>query len=121
MQSPGIAEMISQAIRFRETEMKHCRLHGWVVMPNHVHVLLTPLVPVSKLTQSLKRYTAAEANRMLGIRGTFWQDESYDRVVRDGEEFGRVWRYVVMNPVKAGLVREFREYQWSSENLRWAD
>ena len=65
--------------------------------PNHVHMLITPRVPVSKVMQSLKRFTARQANLMLGLTGQpFWQDESYDRLIRSGDEFQRVapdsWR-----------------------------
>jgi REP element-mobilizing transposase RayT len=71
-----IAGMVVEAFRYRELSMEHFELHSYVVMPNHVHVLLTPLVPVSKLTHSLKRYTAREGNRILGLTNRpFWQDE----------------------------------------------
>jgi REP element-mobilizing transposase RayT len=65
--------------------------------------------------QSLKRFTAREGNRMLGLTGRpFWQEESYDRVVRDETEFLRIARYIEMNPVKAGLVTAPEEFLWSS-------
>ena len=84
-------------------------------MPNHVHLLVTPDVPVSKLTQSLKRFTAREANRLLQLTGIpFWQDESYDRLVRDEIEFQRIARYIEWNPVKAGLASHPEEFLWSS-------
>ena len=78
------------AIHFRERELAHYRLHAWVVMANHVHLVITPLVGVSQLTQSLKRFTAREANRLLGLTGqACWQEESFDRLVRGEEEFRR--------------------------------
>jgi REP element-mobilizing transposase RayT len=84
-------------------------------MANHVHLLVTPRVEISKLTHSLKRFTAREANRMLGLTGqTFWQVESYDRLVRDRTEFQRIAGYIEMNPVKAGLVKTPEEFPWSS-------
>ena len=84
-------------------------------MANHVHLLATPLVEVPKLTQSLKRFTAREGNRILGLTGQpFWQDESYDRVVRDEPEFRRIARYIEMNPVKAGIVSTPEQFLWSS-------
>ena len=52
---------------------------------------------------------------MLGFTGQpFWQDESYDRLVRDGEEFQRIVRYIETNPVNAGLVAMPEEFPWSS-------
>jgi REP element-mobilizing transposase RayT len=84
-------------------------------MANHVHLLITPKVDVSKITQSLKGFTAHEANRVLGLTGqTFWQRESYDRLVRDDREFNNILRYIELNPVRAGLVTDPGEFPWSS-------
>src|SRR5947209_3678311 len=84
-------------------------------MANHVHLLITPLVPVSKLMQSLKRFTAREGNRIMDvINQPFWQDESYDRLVRDEIEFERIANYIEMNPVNAGVVATPEEFVWSS-------
>ena len=74
-------------------------------MPNHVHLLMSPLVAVSKIVQSLKRFAAREGNRMLGLTGQlFWQDESYDRLVRSPTEMERIVHYIESNPVTAGLA-----------------
>jgi putative transposase len=84
-------------------------------MSNHVHLLLTPHINVSKLLCSLKAATAKRANLLLERTGQpFWQDESYDRLVRNGEEFRRIQRYVENNPVVAGLVTTQEKYLWSS-------
>jgi REP element-mobilizing transposase RayT len=84
-------------------------------MANHVHLLITPLLEVSKLMQSLKRFTAREANLMLAAAGQpFWQDESYDRLVRSAAEFQKIAHYIEWNPVKAGLVASPPEFRWSS-------
>ena len=103
LQQPEMAQMVVEAIYYREQDLKHYDLHAFVVMANHVHLLITPRVAVSKLMQSLKRFTGLEGNRMLGLAGPFWQDESYDRLVRDGMEFERIVRYIERNPVNAGL------------------
>ena len=113
LRRPEIAGMIVEAIRYRDPG--HYRLHHFVVMPNHVHLLVTPRVPVSQMMQSLKRFTAREANRMLGLTGKpFWADESYDRLVRDDAQHARIAGYVEMNPVHAGLAAEPEQYPWSS-------
>jgi REP element-mobilizing transposase RayT len=78
-------------------------------------MLLTPEVSVSRLMGSLKGATAKRANVLLNLTGKpFWQDESYDRLVRDADEFRRVQRYIENNPVKAGLAATPEEYPWSS-------
>jgi len=63
--------------------------------------------------KSLKGYTAREANKVLNRTGAFWEEESYDHEIKDGEEFGRVVRYVLNNPVKAGLVNHWSEWPWN--------
>ena len=113
LRMPDVARMATDAIRYRDGQSYH--LHSFVIMPNHVHLLMTPLVAVSKVMQSLKRFTAREGNRLLGVAGQpFWQDETYDRLVRNGTEFERIWHYIEMNPVKAGLATLPEEFQWSS-------
>ncbi|HCA80801.1 MAG TPA: hypothetical protein DEP53_13820 [Bacteroidetes bacterium] len=67
--------------------------------------------------QSLKRHTAREANKILGRRGAFWQDESYDHVIRNSEELERIVLYVLHNPVKAGFVKNWRDWKWSYSRL----
>jgi len=65
--------------------------------------------------QSLKALHGARSQLNAGLTGQpFWQDESYDRLVRDGEEFRRIARYIEMNPVKAGLAADPEDFPWSS-------
>lgn len=115
LRDAGIARMVVDAMHFQERTLAQFELHHYVVMANHVHLLITPRVELSKVTHTLKRFTAREANRLLGLVGhPFWQDESYDRIVRDGEEFQRIARYIENNPVKAGVVASPEEFPWSS-------
>src|SRR6266568_5975541 len=84
-------------------------------MPNHVHLLMTPMVPLPKITKSLKGITAKRANSMLALTGhPFWQEESYDHLARDEREFEKIRSYIEENPVRAGLVATASEYRWSS-------
>ena len=98
-------------------------------MPNDVHMvigvgeheLFRPVGQIgnlsnkelSKIMQSLKRFTAAEANNILHRSGTFWQDESYDHVVRSEAELDRIVRYVIYNPVKADFVKKWWVWKWT--------
>jgi len=112
---PAIADMVVAAIEYNATVLGHYTLHAFVVMPNHVHLLATPSVPLLKLTKSLKGITAKRANAMLGLTGSpFWQEESYDHQARHGREFESIRRYIEFNPVRAGLVKEKSQYRWSS-------
>jgi REP element-mobilizing transposase RayT len=113
LRQPETARLVVDSIRYRDGETH--QLHKYVVMANHVHLLITPRVPVPKLTESLKRFTARECNRILGLTGRpFWQDESYDRLVRNEKEFERIAFYIEMNPVRAGLVATPEDFPWSS-------
>lgn len=88
-------------------------------MPNHVHLLVIPAVALSELTKSLKGVTAKKANTILGLTGKpFWQEESYDHLVRNEQEFAKIRMYIEENPVRARLVREAQQYRWSS--VGWA-
>jgi REP element-mobilizing transposase RayT len=109
---PEVAEVAACAI---QDGRKDYDLHSWVVMPNHVHVLITPWNDVSNVMRRIKGGTAREANRQLHQVGRpFWQHESYDRLVRDGQEFRRIERYILLNPVRAGLAPRPELYRWSS-------
>jgi len=84
-------------------------------MPNHVHAVIQPCVEVSKITKSLKGFTAREANLILDRTGErFWQDESYDHWIRNETEWNRIVRYTETNPVAAGLVKTAEDWPWSS-------
>lgn len=110
---PGVARLVAGAIQ--QGDKRNYLLHAWVVMPNHVHLLITPMTGVPRLMQKLKGATARAANKMLNRAGTpFWQEESYDRPVRTPEEFQRIENYIVQNPVKAGLATSAVEYHLSS-------
>jgi len=89
-------------------------LHTAVVMPDHVHVVITPYDawPTSAILQRIKSVSAHRANRALRRRGSLWQDESFDRVVRADENIRRACEYVVQNPVRAGIVDRVEEYRW---------
>ena len=106
-------------------------LWAYVVMANHVHLLLQPkvlsektdkagltnkdYVKLSKIMQSIKGYSSLEANKLLERTGkTFWQAESYDHWSRDAAEFNRIVKYIENNPVKAGLVEKPEDWPWSS-------
>jgi REP element-mobilizing transposase RayT len=115
LRRPDVADMVVEAIRYNAHVLGHFALHAFAVMPNHVHVLVTPAVPLPRLTKSIKGISAKRANAMLGLTGRpFWQEESYDHVVRGEREFQKIKRYIEENPVRAGLVREPGEYRWSS-------
>ena len=115
MVNSDIASLVASSIRFCAASQRAYDLHAWVVMPNHVHMLVTPQVSPAKFMCTLKGYTAHEANKLLGRVGQqFWQRESYDHWVRGDEQFKRIVRDIEENPVQAGLVQKSGDYLWSS-------
>ena len=119
LRQPAIADMIVEAIHYNANTLGHYFCHAFVVMPNHVHLLATPAVTLPKPTKSLKGITAKRANSMLALTGKpFWQEESYDHMVRHERGFEKIRNYIEENPVRAGLVREASEFRWSSAG--WA-
>jgi hypothetical protein len=114
LRQPAMAQLVPTSIQYG-AGIGHYELHSWVIMPHRVHLLLTPQASVSKLPGSLKAVTAKRANLLLQRSGQpFWQDESYDRLVRDGDEFRRIQRYIEGNPVTALLAARPERYAWSS-------
>ena len=111
---PDIAEIVKQALLKFDGE--RYRLRSWVIMPNHVHVLVEAVADnsFSEILQGMKSVSAHEANKLLGREGEFWQKESYDHLIRNDEDFARCIDYIAQNPVKAGLARSAGEYQFSS-------
>ncbi len=114
MNNPAIAKIVATAIHHNAQTLGHYQLHSFAVMPNHVHMLITPKVPLPVITKSLKNITAKRANELLNRKGKFWQDESFDREVRNSNEFEKIHQYIENNPVRAGLVQEPASYRWSS-------
>ena len=112
---PKIAAMVVAAIRDGDQRFHRYELHAFVVMPNHVHLLVTSKTPAAHWLRSLKGFTGHEASGTLTLNGTpFWQDESYDHLIRNDRELASVHRYIETNPVKAGLANKPEEFPWSS-------
>ena len=95
------------------------RLLAWVVMPNHVHLLVEIWqTPMAELLQNWKGYTARRINRVLGRRGKLWQEDYWDRYIRDETHYRKVVHYIESNPVKAGLVKSPEQWPFSSARFR---
>jgi len=109
------AQVVAEALQHFEAERYH--LMAWVIMPNHVHVLVWPKPPntLSAILQSWKGFAAREINKLIGRTGVrFWQPESFDRWLRDRGEEGVYRAYIENNPVHARLCAEPWQWRWSS-------
>ena len=127
LKQPEIGEMVAKAIEHFAGERYD--LHAWVVMPNHVHAVVTPRDGhiLSDILHTWKSYTAHEAQKVAQASGlqipkgeAFWQRESYDHLVRNEEDFARVCEYTIMNPVKAGLTEKPEDWPYSSASAQRA-
>jgi REP element-mobilizing transposase RayT len=81
-------------------------------MPDHLHLLIRPAGPLGSMIKSFKRQTTREV-QTLGRPGKLWQDNYYDRILRKGEDGMAAARYILANPVRAGMVEEPQYYLWS--------
>lgn len=95
------------------------RLLAWVVMPNHVHLLVEIWqTPQSELVKDWKGYTARRINRILGRRGTLWQADYWDRYIRDEDHYRKVLHYIEWNPVMARLAKSPEQWPFGSARFR---
>ncbi|MDX6444220.1 MAG: REP-associated tyrosine transposase [Blastocatellia bacterium] len=121
LKDPRVARLVQDAILYFDQD-KYL-LSAWVVMPNHVHLVTTPLPGkrLARIMQSLKSFTAKEANKLLAREGTFWMPDYFDRYVRNEKHFTRAVEYVENNPVKAGLCLTPEDWPFSSAWFRARD
>jgi REP element-mobilizing transposase RayT len=109
-----VAEIVRDSLQKYDGE--RYKLIAWVIMANHIHVLLKPINDwdLSKIFSSFKSFTASESNKVLERTGKFWMREFFDRFIRDYEHFEKAFRYIENNPVKAGLCDKPSDWEFSS-------
>jgi REP element-mobilizing transposase RayT len=109
-----VAKVVRDALLFHDR--KKYDMTAWVIMPNHIHFLVTPCadVEIREIAHSIKSYTAHKANQLLGREGQFWQHEPFDRYIRDFRHYVHVIRYIERNPVKARLCEKAGDWRFSS-------
>ena len=92
----------------------------YTIMPNHVHMIIDKIKkPLFKIMQSLKGYTGYQASRYLNRMGAFWQKEYFDRVIRCQDELYNKINYTLNNPVKAKLVKNWKDWKFSFLNKNY--
>jgi REP element-mobilizing transposase RayT len=94
------------------------KLHAVVIMPDHVHLMLSPVedkngpIGIPEILQEIKSVSAHRINRYLGRKGRVWQEESFDRAMREVEDARAKVEYMLANPVRARLVQSPYDYAW---------
>ena len=118
LSNPEIADRVANALKHFDGQ--RYELRAWVVMPNHVHVIVWPMPGhmLSDILHSWKSFTSSMANKILHRAGEFWQTESFDHWIRDDEEHARLVAYVENNPVKARFCKAPEDWKWSSASGR---
>lgn len=103
LKRPDLARIVADALHHFDGQRYH--LGDYVVMPNHVHVLVCLVgdTDIERQCSSWKRFTATRINRAIGAAGRFWHEESFDHLVRNTDQFEALERYIAENPMKAGL------------------
>jgi putative transposase len=103
LRRPELAKVVAESLRHFDGD--RYELTDFVVMPNHVHLLVVFPDEAAQLKQceSWKHYTAAKINKRLGRTGRFWQQDAFDHLVRSGEQFEYLRQYIMENPQKANL------------------
>ena len=104
--------LLDVLVNYREKQ--EYLLHEFVIMPNHFHLLLTPLRTLERAMRCIKGGFSYRAKREIHISYTFWQTSFYDRRVRDAEEYRQFRKYIYFNPVKKHLCVRPEDWEWSS-------
>ncbi len=96
------------------------KLISWVVMPNHAHFLIKPLNnhSISEIMKKFKSFTSHEANKLLQKSGKFWQEDYFDRYIRNREHYEKTITYIENNPVKAKLCQSADQWKFGSAYYR---
>jgi len=117
LREPRVASLVEKVIRFHHGQ--RFELLAWVVMPNHVHVLVqVGQTPLTRIVQNWKSIAAVEANKLLGRTGRFWQPDYWDRYMRDAGRALKAVRYIENNPKKANFCRTPEDWPFSSARFR---
>jgi REP element-mobilizing transposase RayT len=113
-----VAEMVQKDLLYYDGQSY--RLSSWVVMPNHIHLLMTRLdvLELAEIMQSFKSLTSHKANQTLRRKGQFWLEDYFDRYIRNAEHFMKTVRYIENNPVKARLCKRPADWPFSSAWFR---
>jgi REP element-mobilizing transposase RayT len=114
--APEIARIVIDALRF--SDGRRYWLYDYTVMPDHVHVILKPIVRDEKaeylwsILRDVKGWSARQINKLLGRRGPLWRDESFDHIIRNRADYRESAEYILQNPAVAGLIEDPTEWPW---------
>jgi REP element-mobilizing transposase RayT len=111
-----VAERVVKTLEYCQDRLESYQLLAWVIMPNHVHILIEPKTALPDSMRSVKTFSGRVCNQILGRSGPFWRHEFYDHWARNRDERARITDYIEMNPVSAGFVNRPEDWRWSSRS-----
>ena len=116
-----IAEQVQESLL--HFDAVRYKLIAWAIMPNHIHFLIKPINnhSPSEIIKKFKSFTAHEANKILHKSGQFWQEDYFDRYIRNREHYEKTIDYIENNPVKARLCEKRGDWKYSSAHAISAD
>ncbi len=121
LSEPKTANIIMSAFKFYDNNLYN--LHSYCIMPNHIHLLLEPkeddnnsYYKISDIIKRIKAFTAKEINKLNNQKGTIWCKDYFDRYIRNEKDYGNTIMYIMNNPVKAGLVENYIDWEYSYYN-----
>ncbi len=117
-----IARAICKSLLWMQ-DASRLELHGFVVMPDHVHIVMTPKAShqLRQIMHSVKSFTSQCVNSELGRRGSLWQSSYHEQGLRSQKAMQAAIEYVHLNPVTAGLVEQPDEWLYSSAHEAYAN
>jgi putative transposase len=118
LQSDRVAGLLVEVLCHYRSQQKYL-LHEFVVMPNHFHLLITPVITLERALQLIKGGFSYRAKREFSIIGEIWQSSFYDRRVRDLKEYENMKRYIRDNPIRRQLAERPEQFPYSSANSKW--
>ena len=132
LRQDAVAQIVADEIH-KEASRQY-ELYAYCIMPNHVHLLILSLIekfppsnmksaisPIAEIMRLLKGRTARYCNLALNRAGKFWHHEYYDHFVRNEKEMERIIRYILNNPGKAGLAKEWKEWKFTYVNPEFGE
>jgi REP element-mobilizing transposase RayT len=118
LDKPEIGQLVEDSLLHFQNE--RYSLFAWVIMPNHVHIVVAPFAEhlLSNILHSWKSFTSKKINSIFHRKGSIWESESFDHLIRNVSSFDRFVEYVEANPVAAGLCAKPEDWPLSSARYR---
>ena len=103
-------DIIFNTIKYLDN--KKYELHAVVIMDDHAHIIIKSIHDLSNIMHSIKSFSAHKINKVSHAEGKVWQDENFERVIRNEKEYLEKLQYIINNPFKSNLIEDHKNYHW---------